>query len=140
MEKSTPYFSPSGRDRKPETISSDITGGYSVKGRIWLAKEDETYLGYGRVILLQRIKEHGSITKAAKSMGMSYRHAWELVESMNRQAGKSLVETATGGKGGGGSVLTSSGEKAVKLFNELNNSFRAYLEQKQEQLKSELTG
>lgn len=140
MERSAPYFKPLGKYRKPETLSTDISGGYSIKGRIWLAKDDETFLGYGRVVLLQRIKEHGSITRAAKSMGMSYRHAWELVESMNRQAGKILVDTATGGKGGGGSILTETGENAVKLFNEMNSSFKVYLEQKQEQLKNELLG
>lgn len=94
---------------------------------MWIAKGEETFLGYGRIVLLERIKEYGSITRAAKSMGMSYRHAWELVESMNRQAGAPLVETATGGKGGGGAFITPVGEKAITTFWEIYKEFNRYL-------------
>jgi len=65
---------------------------YSTHGRIWISKKEETFLGYGRVVLLERIIDYGSITKAAKSMGMSYRNAWELVASMNK-----LSKKTTGG-------------------------------------------
>ena len=61
-------------------------GGYELKGRVWIEGASGTFLGYGRVVLLERIAEFGSISKAAKSMDMSYRHAWELVDSINRQA------------------------------------------------------
>ena len=101
---------------------------YNVKGRMWIAKKGETFLGYGRIVLLERIKEYGSITQAAKSMNMSYRHAWELVESMNRQAGTPLVETATGGKGGGGAFLTPMGEKAIAIFWDIYDGFNRNLE------------
>lgn len=67
-------------------------------------------------MLLERIREHGSITKAAKAMDMSYRRAWEMVNSMNRQATSPLVSLATGGRGGGGASLTAEGEKAVWVF------------------------
>lgn len=100
---------------------------YNVMGRMWIAKGEETFLGYGRIVLLERIKEYGSITRAAKSMGMSYRHAWELVESMNRQAGAPLVETATGGKGGGGAFITPVGEKAISIFWKTYNKFNRYM-------------
>ena len=90
---------------------------------MWIARGEETFLGYGRIVLLERIKEYGSITRAAKSMGMSYRHAWELVESMNRQASALLVETATGGKGGGGAFITPMGEKAITVFWDIYNKF-----------------
>ncbi len=100
---------------------------YNVKGRMWIAKGDETFLGYGRIVLLERIKEYGSITKAAKSMDMSYRHAWELVEAMNRQAGSPLVETTTGGKGGGGAFITPMGEKAITAFWEVYKEFNRNL-------------
>ena len=66
-------------------------------GRVWIDGSEGTFLGYGRIVLLERIRQYGSITQAAKSMEMSYRHAWELVDSMNRQARKPLVETASGG-------------------------------------------
>lgn len=104
---------------------------YRLRGRMWLSKGDETYLGFGRVVLLERIKEFGSITKAAKSMEMSYRHAWDLVDSMNRKAPKPLIISSTGGKGGGGAVLTAEGEMAIEFFWESNSRFRAFLEQMQ---------
>ena len=76
------------------------------RGRVWIDGPEGTFIGYGRVVLLERIIEHGSITKAAISMKMAYRHAWDLVDSMNRQAKTPFVELATGGKGGGGAHVT----------------------------------
>jgi len=100
---------------------------YRCKGRIWVEGTEGTFLGYGRIVLLERIREYGSITKAAKSMEMSYRHAWELVESMNRQAPNPLVETATGGRGGGGTRLTDEGGNAVALFRKFYEEFQKFL-------------
>lgn len=116
-------------------MKEKIGNGFSVKGRIWIEQDGETFLGFGRIILLERIKEYGSITKAAESMNMSYRHAWDLVDSMNKGAGTNLVETAVGGKGGGGSVLTQAGENAIRMFKELYDDFRSYLQEKQVQTK-----
>ncbi len=97
-------------------------------GRVWVESHQGTFLGSGRVELLERIKLHGSISKAAKSMNMSYRHAWDLVDSMNRQAKAPLVETATGGTGGGGARLTDTGEEAVEFFRNFQRRFKAFLE------------
>jgi molybdate transport system regulatory protein len=107
-----------------------------VRGRLWIDGTEGTFLGYGRIILLERIREHGSITKAAKSMAISYRHAWELVDSMNRQSSKPLVEAATGGRNGGGAHLTDEGEKAIGLFWELYADFQTYLKQQQKKTRS----
>lgn len=108
--------------------------GYACRGRIWVDGEEGTFLGYGRVVLLERIREYGSITKAARSMDMSYRHAWELVDSMNRQARGPLVETATGGRGGGGTRLTEEGEKAIKLFWKFYSDFQDFLAEEERKL------
>jgi len=107
---------------------------YSCRGRIWIDGKEGTFLGYGRTVLLERIREYGSITKAARSMEMSYRHAWELVDSMNRQAPKPFVETATGGKGGGGARLTSEGERAIGLFWKFYEDFQDFLEREEKKL------
>lgn len=104
------------------------------RGRIWIDGAEGTFLGYGRIVLLERIREYGSITKAAKSMEMSYRHAWELVDSMNRQAQKLLVEASTGGKGGGGAHVTEEGEKAIKLFWQFYADFHDFLKQEEQNL------
>jgi molybdate transport system regulatory protein len=101
---------------------------YTVEGHIWVEGAEGTFLGMGRVLLLEKIREYGSITRAAGSLEMSYRKAWELVESMNRQAGSPLVVATTGGKGGGGAVLTEAGERAIRLFAELDAEFARFRE------------
>lgn len=103
------------------------THSYKVKGRIWVETGKGAFLGVGRIELLIRIKESGSITKAAKQMKMSYRQAWELIESMNLKSKKPLVISQAGGKGGGGAVLTPTGAKAIAEFNILNSAFKEFL-------------
>ena len=102
--------------KKLHSDKEDVKPDRLFRGRVWIDGPEGTFIGYGRVVLLERIKEHGSITKAAKSMKMAYRHAWELVDSMNRQAKDPFVVLATGGKGGGGARVTEAGEKAINLF------------------------
>jgi molybdate transport system regulatory protein len=107
-----------------------------LRGHVWIDGPDGTFLGYGRVELLERIMEHGSITKAAKSMQMAYRHAWDLVDSMNRQAKRPFVELSTGGRGGGGARVTKEGELAIQLFRKFSEDFQAFLEQEQGKLNA----
>ena len=127
MKRSKPKLKPSGKERSP--ADGSVKGDeYELMGRIWIEGKEGTFLGYGRVILLERIKEYGSISEAAKSMDMSYRHAWELVDSINKQAREPLIETATGGKGGGGARLTAAGERAVSAFRDLHTRFKGFLE------------
>ena len=113
---------------KKKKHRSDLKPSPGLRGRIWIDGNEGTYLGYGRIILLEQIREHGSITKAAKSMEMSYRHAWELIDSMNRQSPVALIESSTGGKGGGGARLTEAGEQAISLFWKLYTDFQDFLE------------
>ena len=105
-----------------------------LKGRLWIDGKDGTVLSFGRVVLLDRIKRYGSINKAAKSMEMSYRHAWELVDSMNSKGVKPLVITAVGGKNGGGTRITTEGEKAVKTFWDLYKKFADFLKKENKKL------
>lgn len=103
------------------------TNHYRAHGRVWIEGPDGTFLGYGRVVLLERIREHGSISAAARSMDMSYRHAWKLVDSMNRQSRRPVVSKSTGGRGGGGATLTKAGEDAIETFWSLWNDFKDYI-------------
>ncbi|MEW7976227.1 MAG: LysR family transcriptional regulator [Candidatus Sedimenticola endophacoides] len=105
---------------------------YRLRGRMWIEGPQGTLLGYGRVVLLERIRDHGSITAAARSMEMSYRHAWQLVDSMNSQSDTPLVERACGGRGGGGTRLTTAGEHAIAVFWRARAAFRDYMEQQPE--------
>jgi len=120
--------------RHPPQDKKQVPSGYRCDGRIWIENNGETFLGFGRVVLLERIREHGSISKAARSMKMSYKHAWDLIDSINRQAGKMLVTTSKGGKGGGGANLTEAGEKAISDFRNLYERLTAFLEQETKNL------
>lgn len=99
-----------------------------VDGRLWLTHNDKNVAGRGRINLLARIAEHGSISQAAKSMGMSYKTAWDSVDAMNNAAGKLLVERSAGGRGGGGAVLTVEGRKLVEAFNSFEQQHRVFLD------------
>ncbi len=92
-----------------------------------MEKDGELYLGWGRVQLLENIDKYGSISAAAKSMGLGYRNAWLWVEAMNRLAPAPLVEKVTGGVGGGYARLTDEGRKAVAYYKELHNRLQEFL-------------
>lgn len=72
-----------------------------------------------RIALLQHIAEQGSITRAAKSAGLSYKAAWDAIDELNNLAQKPLVERVVGGKGGGGAKLSSEGERVLRLYQKL---------------------
>jgi molybdate transport system regulatory protein len=112
---------------RKEADSQPGAEGFRARGRFWIEGPEGTFLGYGRVILLERIRDHGSISAAARSMEMSYRHAWQLVDSMNRQSKTPVVAKSTGGKGGGGAVLTEAGERAIELFWPAYAEFKEHL-------------
>lgn len=117
-----------GRSRSAGLGDGPQVDGFRISGRLWIEKGGVTFLAWGRVVLLERIREHGSISAAARSMGMGYRHAWDLVDSMNRLSPRPVVETATGGKRGGGARLTPAGEAAVEEFWALVRDFRSWLD------------
>ena len=73
-------------------------------------------LGPGKVKLLEAVGRTGSISAAARAANMSYRRAWILIDEVNHLFREPLVETTTGGKGGGGARLTAFGEEAVGRY------------------------
>ncbi len=73
-------------------------------------------IGPGKVDLLDAIARTGSISAAARDMGMSYRRAWTLVETMNASFRKPLVMSAVGGRGGGGAQVTATGREVLKRY------------------------
>lgn len=108
---------------------------FRVNGRIWIETDSGTFAGYGRITLLERISQFGSITEAAKSMKMSYRQAWELIDSMNKQSERPLVTKVSGGAGGGGTVLTGEGEKLIAEYKKIHEDFRKFSELETHNLK-----
>jgi molybdate transport system regulatory protein len=73
-------------------------------------------IGPGKVAVLEEIARSGSISAAGRSLRMSYRRTWELVEELNRSLGTPVVETAAGGSGGGGTVLTRAGKAVIERY------------------------
>ncbi|MES2673705.1 MAG: winged helix-turn-helix domain-containing protein [Pseudomonadota bacterium] len=92
-----------------------------LRAQLRLMIEDEIALGPGKADLLDAIRETGSISAAGKKMGMSYRRAWLLVDTMNRCFQQALVETVKGGLHGGGTQLTSLGEQVLHQYREIQS-------------------
>ena len=88
----------------------------------------KSFGGSGRIDLLSRIAAHGSITQAAKSMKMSYKAAWDAIDTMSQLAGEPLLERAAGGKGGGGTRLTQRGEQLVTNFKIIEHEHRRFVD------------
>lgn len=105
---------------------------YKIKSRIWIEYENHVLLGEGRVQLLKAIDDTGSLSRAAKSLNISYKKAWDLIDSVNKSAKKPVIQTSTGGKGGGGAALTDYGKSLIIAFDDINQNCWNFLD---EQLK-----
>lgn len=90
-----------------------------VRFRMRIRKGGTVALGPGKVELLEAIHEHGSISAAARSLGMSYRRAWLLIDELNRSLKMPATLSEQGGAKGGGCVLTAVGEEIVRLYREV---------------------
>lgn len=78
--------------------------------------------GPGKARLLELVAETGSISAAARAMGMSYRRAWLLIDDLKSVFGEAVVDTATGGKAGGGATLTRRGRIVLDAFRRLERA------------------
>ena len=105
---------------------------YQLKSRIWIEGENGVFLGEGRIKILKAIMVEGSLSKAAKSLGMSYKKAWTLVDSINKNSTTPIVITNTGGQGGGGTVITEYGMKMIMAFDNINKNCWDFLDQQLE--------
>jgi molybdate transport system regulatory protein len=101
---------------------------YHIKSRFWIEGKEATFLGEGRVRLLKAIQNTGSISAAAKSLEISYRKAWKMIDIMNTQARTPLVVRQSGGKSGGGTIVTPEGEKAMENYWALKTKCNAFIE------------
>jgi molybdate transport system regulatory protein len=98
-----------------------------LRGRLQLDKDGAPFLGAGRIDLLEAIDRCGSITQAAKSVGLSYKAAWDAVDAMNNQADAPLVSRSTGGRRGGGTLLTDYGRKVLTLVRAIEGEYQQML-------------
>lgn len=103
-------------------------GGVSVAATLSLRRADQAFLGGDRIGMLAAIDRFGSITKAAREVGVCYKTAWDAVDAMNNAAERPLVERAAGGHGGGGTVLTDEGKETVRLYGVLRDEHQRFIE------------
>ncbi len=97
-----------------------------LKSNLWLSNSKEGHFGKGRIELLEKIADTGSISKAAKAMHMSYKAAWDAINEMNRLSDTPIVRRITGGKGGGGTALTEKGREYIEIYHRIEEAQEAF--------------
>jgi len=100
--------------------------------------DPEGRIGPGKIELLEQVAAFGSISAAARSMEMSYKHAWDLIEEMNQLFQKPLVTAQTGGKKGGGAQLTPLGLAVVARFRAIERAATSAADQHIQALQAEI--
>lgn len=88
----------------------------------------DKFFGPGKLELLEHIQSTGSISQAAKKMGMSYKKAWDMMNALNQQCTQPIVITQTGGSAGGKAIVTPEGEQLIQAFQVLNADFQSFLD------------
>jgi 8-oxo-dGTP diphosphatase len=89
---------------------------YDLKLKVWLERDGRFIISEGRARLLRKVKDTGSLSKAAKEMGMSYRHAWGVLHRIAHSAGGEIVHSTRGGTKGGVTTLTPFGEEILREY------------------------
>jgi molybdate transport system regulatory protein len=90
-----------------------------VRFRLRVTRGDDIAVGPGKIDLLEAIARTGSITAAAKTLGMSYRRAWLLVDTMNRNFKTPVVDAESGGTHGGGAAITPLGAEVIERYRKI---------------------
>lgn len=101
--------------------------GIHFGGRFWIERHSRTFLGPGRIELLEKIGSGNSIAEAARQLGMGYKTAWDMLNAMNNLADEPLVISTKGGKRGGGTRITEYGQKMIAIFRHIESEYRAML-------------
>lgn len=106
-----------------------------IRLRCWIDINGEKFFGPGPAELLENIQQEGSIAKAAKKMGMSYKKAWDIVETLNTRGKKPYVVSHKGGENGGGATLTETGKTVVARYKTLTAKLNTIIQKDTELLK-----
>jgi molybdate transport system regulatory protein len=101
-----------------------------IRSKVWIEAGGEPVFGRGRRFLLNAIDSHGSINRAAQEVDISFRKAWSHVNAMEKRLGIKLVERQTGGKNGGGAVLTAEARKFLKKYEALEKGIQEFVDEK----------
>jgi molybdenum ABC transporter molybdate-binding protein len=108
----------------PKLPTADWSADWEVAVRVWVERRGKTVLGDGLADVLSAIERTKSISAAARLLGISYRHAWSLVQEGNAAAAEPLVAAAVGGIKGGGAQLTARGKLSLTIFEQLREKVR----------------
>ena len=100
--------------------------------------KDVPAMGPGKAELIVRIRQTGSISAAARAMGMSYRRAWQLVEALNETYRQPVITTAIGGTRGGGARVTAFGERVLALYRAMEDKASAAIAKDLRRFNAEL--
>jgi molybdate transport system regulatory protein len=104
--------------------------GMDIRSKLWIEVDGEPVFGRGRRFLLEAIDTHGSINRAAKEVDISFRKAWGHIKAMEERLGVKLVERQTGGKNGGGAVLTTEARKFLKKYEALEKGIQEIVDKR----------
>jgi molybdate transport system regulatory protein len=104
--------------------------GIEIKSKLWIEVDGQPAFGRGRRFLLEAIDNYGSINRAAKEINISYRKAWGYIKSMEERLDIKLIERQTGGKNGGGAVLTEEARKFLRKYEALEKGIQELVDQR----------
>ncbi len=107
-----------------------MKGEMEIRSKLWIEVEGKPVFGRGRRFLLEAIDKYGSINQAAKEINISYRKAWGYIAAMEDRLGMKLVERQTGGRNGGGAVLTENARRFLKRYEVLEKGIRELVDQR----------
>ncbi len=108
----------------------------SLKIRVRVDFDAVHSVGPGKIALLERMRDCGSLSQAARELDMSYRRAWQLLDSLNTSFNEPVIVTSVGGKGGGGSEITPLGLALIETYRTLEAEITALAQQRFKPLRN----
>ncbi|MEW6118227.1 MAG: winged helix-turn-helix domain-containing protein [Nitrospirota bacterium] len=101
-----------------------------IKSKLWIEVDGKPVFGRGRRFLLEAIDKYGSINQAAKEINISYRKAWGYIKAMEERLGFKLIERQTGGRNGGGAIITDDARAFLKKYELLEKGIQELVDER----------
>ena len=101
-----------------------------IKSKLWIEVDGKPVLGKGRMQLLEGIGRHGSISRAAKDLNISYRKAWGYLDAMESRLSIALVDRHAGGRDGGGATLTGEARDFLRKFEQMEEGIKELIDER----------